>query len=129
MDPVHLEHVNFGKIPVFHQIFMKSPPGPYKHYLEESLILEAKNNFAFQYSHLIISPSVSLVHLKKLKITYLHHKNKITCPLCTCVCVCARARARTLAHTPYFGHEVSFETIHITLIPLRQVTSKSLNNL
>jgi hypothetical protein len=32
-DPVHLENVNFGKMPVFHQIFTKSPSVSYEHYL------------------------------------------------------------------------------------------------
>jgi len=36
MDPVYLEHSNFGMIPVFHQIFMKSPSVSYEHNLHSA---------------------------------------------------------------------------------------------
>jgi hypothetical protein len=36
MDPAYFEHENFGTIPAFHQIFMKSPIVSYEHNLHSA---------------------------------------------------------------------------------------------
>jgi hypothetical protein len=64
MDPAYSEHANFGTIPVFHQIFMKSPSVSYEHNLHS-----ADKTTSVQLSD-HTSSSVSRVHPKKLKITY-----------------------------------------------------------
>ena len=36
MDPAYLEHANFGMIPVFHEIFRKSPSVSHEHNLHSA---------------------------------------------------------------------------------------------